>query len=73
MIKTLYDERVFIKGKQEGKEEGKQEGRQEGEKAKAIEMAYKLIKRGLNIADMAEDTGLSVAEIEEAIKEKQTN
>ena len=43
--------------------EGKAEGLVEGEAKKAREMAKKLIKRGLSIEDIAEDTGLNLEDI----------
>jgi hypothetical protein len=60
MIKTLYDERVFVKGKQEGKAEG--------EKAKAIEMAKKMLLKKKPIDEIMEFTGLTEAEIREIEK-----
>jgi len=53
--------------KQEGKIEAKEEAMREALEEK-IEIALKLIKRGLNIKDVAEDTGLSIAEIELEVK-----
>ncbi|MCL2099554.1 MAG: hypothetical protein FWH24_03850 [Oscillospiraceae bacterium] len=56
MIKTLYDERVFIRGRSEGKAEGKKE--------EAIEMAKRALRKGISIEDIVELTKLTVQEIE---------
>ncbi len=48
---------------EEGKEEGREEGREEGEKNKAIDMAKKLKKRGIDIQIISETSGLSIEEI----------
>lgn len=42
------------------KEEGREEGKEEGKKEKAVEIAKKLIGKGLEIDDVADATGLSV-------------
>ena len=52
MIRTLYDERVFLRGKAEG------------EKEKSIEMAIKLLKKGISIEDIVDLTNLPIEEIE---------
>ena len=45
------------------KAEGEAKGRAEGEKAKAVEMARKLLRRGRLIKEIAEDSGLTEEEI----------
>ena len=42
----------------------KNEGREEGEKNKQLEIARKMKSRGYPVADIAEDTGLTKADIE---------
>jgi predicted transposase/invertase (TIGR01784 family) len=64
MIKTLYDERVFVKGKQEGKAEGEKAGI---EKTK-IEMAKKMLIKGEPIEKIMEYSELTEAEIREIEK-----
>jgi predicted transposase/invertase (TIGR01784 family) len=44
-------------------QEGIKKGLKEGEHKKAVETAKKLLKRGLSIEDIAEDTGLSIKEL----------
>ena len=52
-------------GLQEGKREGKQEGKKEGKKEGKIEVAKKMLERGIKIEIVMEITGLSKDEIEE--------
>ena len=54
----------FEDGRNEGKREGKEEAEQRAYKEK-IELAKKLRKRGIPIAYILEDTGLTIEEIEE--------
>jgi predicted transposase/invertase (TIGR01784 family) len=54
------------------REQAKQEAMKEALDEK-IEIALKLIKRGLNIKDIAEDTGLSITEIEQEIEKSKQN
>lgn len=49
----------YDKGKIDGKIEGKQEGRIEGIQAVVLRM----LKRGKDITEIAEDTGLSIDEV----------
>ena len=49
--------------RQAEREEGKAEGLVEGEAKAVLEMAKKMLKRGLSLADVIEDTGLSSQEI----------
>lgn len=46
-----------------GEEKGRAEGRAEGEKSKAVEIARNLKKAGININIIAENTGLTIEEI----------
>jgi predicted transposase YdaD len=52
-------------GRKEGLREGRKEGLQEGEQKKALEFALKLRKRGVAVEQIAEDTGLTLKQIEE--------
>ncbi len=58
----IQDERGAL---DHAREQGREVGRQEGELAKAIETARKMRAKGYSVADIAELTGLAVAEIEE--------
>ncbi len=51
-------------GLAEGRAEGREEGRAEGEAGKAVQIAGKMLDKGMAIPDIAELTGLSVEEIE---------
>jgi predicted transposase/invertase (TIGR01784 family) len=51
-------------GRQEGRREGREEGREEGEAKKQREIALKMLRRGLPLEYVIEDTGLSLAEIQ---------
>lgn len=59
MVKTLYDPRV----KQEGKREGIKEGIKEGVKKGKLEVAKRLLQKGLKVNEVAEITGLSLEDI----------
>ena len=60
---TEFDEKVFVKGI---REEGIEEGIEIGENKTKKNTALSLLKRGkLTIEEIAEDTGLSVAEVEQ--------
>ncbi|HFI0136384.1 TPA: hypothetical protein ACGOZZ_002237 [Streptococcus suis] len=52
-------ESSFIRGRQRGKEEGRAEGRLEGSRQKSLEVAQRLLNRGLGIEDVLEITGLT--------------
>jgi predicted transposase/invertase (TIGR01784 family) len=43
--------------------EGKREGRREGEREKALEIADRLMAKGMSIGDVADATGLTIDEI----------
>jgi hypothetical protein len=51
-------------GRKEGFQEGLQKGMQEGEQKKTVEFARKLKSRGVAAEQIAEDTGLSLQQIE---------
>ena len=51
-------------GKAEGRAEGRAEGKIEGAKEEKIQIAKNMLKKGINILDIAEITGLSKEEIE---------
>jgi predicted transposase/invertase (TIGR01784 family) len=57
-------EYAHINGWQRGHAEGRAEGHAEGEITRAVVIAKNLLRRGRSIEDVAEDTGLSVAEVE---------
>jgi predicted transposase/invertase (TIGR01784 family) len=62
--KAASDEVTRINGaKREGREEGMREGKKEGSMNKAAEIAAKMKRRGVPLAQIAEDTGLPVDEI----------
>ncbi|HEM6303126.1 TPA: Rpn family recombination-promoting nuclease/putative transposase [Streptococcus suis] len=52
-------ESSFLRGRQRGKEEGRAEGRLEGSRQKSLEVAQRLLNRGLGIEDVLEITGLT--------------
>ncbi|NQJ69431.1 Rpn family recombination-promoting nuclease/putative transposase [Streptococcus suis] len=52
-------ESSFIRGRRNGKEEGLAEGRLEGSRQKSLEVAQRLLNRGLGIEDVLEITGLT--------------
>ena len=47
---------------------GEATGISTGEKKKALEIAKKMIKRGIDLQDIIEDTGLSISEIQTLLK-----
>ncbi len=60
-IRRIGREEGFAEGKAEGREEGREEGRAEANR----ETARKMLARGTSVADIAEFTGLSEADIKE--------
>lgn len=62
--KNVAVEKALEKGEKIGIEKGRAEGITEGERKKAIETAKNFLKMGLSIEQVAQGTGLSVAEIE---------
>ena len=67
MNKSLKERDYLVaateKGKAEGKAEGKVEGEQIGFNKAAREVAKKLLQKGIDLNEVAELTGLSVAEL----------
>ncbi len=63
VIMTGYDD-----GLQEGRVEGRAEGRAEGEKSKALQIAKKMLEKGLDVASVLEMTNLTPLDLE-AIRE----
>jgi predicted transposase/invertase (TIGR01784 family) len=53
------------KGRQEGMQKGIQKGRKKGMRKMACETARKMKRRGIPAEQIAEDTGLSLKQIEE--------
>ena len=53
----------YEEGKEKGREEGKEEGEKIGERKKAIETAKKMLAKNVDISDIADFTGLDIAEI----------
>ena len=62
-IKTMQKEAIK-KGKQEGRQEGRQVGRQEGEIKGKLEVARKMLMKGMSIAEVADITGLTREQIQ---------
>jgi predicted transposase/invertase (TIGR01784 family) len=58
-----YRGSLVLEGKREGEREGRREGRREGERKKALEIADRLMAKGMSIGDVADATGLTVDEI----------
>jgi predicted transposase/invertase (TIGR01784 family) len=54
----------WTSGINHARREGRQEGRQEGKLEEKQEIASKMKKRGVSFDQIAEDTGLSIGEIE---------
>ncbi|WP_105107840.1 hypothetical protein [Streptococcus suis] len=52
-------ESSYIRGRNRGKEEGRAEGLEEGSLLKSLDVAQKLLARGLDIEDVLEITGLT--------------
>ncbi len=62
---AVVDERVLIEGGyKKGREEGRAEGLQQGLRQSAIAIARNMREKGIAAADVAELTGLSLAEVE---------
>ena len=57
-------ERGIEKGIEKGKQEGKQEGKLEGAHAQAVEIAKRLLDKGMEISQVAALTDLTVAEVQ---------
>lgn len=54
----------FAEGKAEGRAEGREEGRAEGIEQRSVEIAKKMIEKGLPTDVISETTGLAAADIE---------
>ncbi|HEP1820023.1 TPA: Rpn family recombination-promoting nuclease/putative transposase [Streptococcus suis] len=68
-------ESSFIRGRRNGKEEGRleglAEGRLEGSRQKSIEVAQRLLNRGLDIEDVVEITGLTSEQLAQLSQDHQ--
>ncbi|MBR1734224.1 MAG: hypothetical protein IJ730_02065, partial [Alphaproteobacteria bacterium] len=53
----------FKKGKAEGEKIGIEKGKAEGANEKAVEVAKKMLRKGIDVDDIADISGLSVEEI----------
>lgn len=60
--RTLLDDR-YQKGKEEGMEEGRAEGRAEGMNLRSLEIAKKMLAKGMDEATVMEMTGLTAEEM----------
>lgn len=60
---TRVMQALYKEFKQEGIEEGKKEGKKEGMEKGKLEIAQKLIERGLSLEDISEITGLKLEEL----------
>lgn len=60
---------VLINAKEEAREEGRDEGREEGRDEEKIQIALKMLKRGLPISDISDFTGLTLEEIKQIQKD----
>ena len=60
--RTLLDDR-YQKGKEEGMEEGRAEGRAEGMNQRSLEIAKKMLAKGMDEATVMEMTGLTAEEM----------
>ncbi|HFI0326854.1 TPA: hypothetical protein ACGO3U_002239 [Streptococcus suis] len=64
-------ESSFIRGRNRGKEEGRAEGLEEGSLQKSLDVAQKLLARGLDIEDVLEITGLTSEQLTQSSQEHQ--
>ena len=62
--RTLLDDR-YQKGKEEGMEEGRAEGRAEGMNQRSLEIAKKMLAKGMDAASVMEITGLSAEQMQQ--------
>lgn len=60
--RTLLDDR-YQKGKEEGMEEGRVEGRAEGMNLRSLEIAKKMLAKGMDEATVMDVTGLTAEEM----------
>ena len=63
MNKSLKERDYLVAATEKGKAEGKVEGEQIGFNKAAREVAKKLLQKGIDLNEVAELTGLSVAEL----------
>jgi predicted transposase/invertase (TIGR01784 family) len=62
LVEDARNEGVLV-GERKGKSEGEREGERKGKREKALEIADKLMAKGMSIGDVADATGLTVDEI----------
>lgn len=62
-ITRMDNEQLLYEAKRDGRKAGLEEGKKEGENNKAIEIAKKLLSKGLDIKEIIEITGLTEEEI----------
>ena len=66
--KAIRDEHaIYDKGLDDGIEKGIQKGKEKGAREKQIEIAKSMLKKGMNVSDIIEITGLTKEEIEKLI------
>ena len=63
-LERMDHAQLMYEAKRDGKAEGRAEGKIEGAKEEKIQIAKNMLKKGINILDIAEITGLSKEEIE---------
>ena len=63
-IRRTAEQKARAEGVAEGMAKGKAEGRAEGRKEGLLEVAKKMLFRGVSISDVVDFTGLTEAEIE---------
>jgi predicted transposase/invertase (TIGR01784 family) len=62
---AMMDEMARIEGaKKEGIAKGEKQGLKRGERTKALDMARKMLKKGIDVYEVAEISGLSLDEVE---------
>ena len=66
--RTLLDDR-YQKGIEKGREEGREEGRAEGMNLRSLEIARKMLTKGMDEASVMDMTGLTAEEIKLLIAE----
>lgn len=65
----LYDAKIMARWNyQSGMAGAKEEGLEEGKKKNSIEVAEKMLKKGININTVIEITGLSLDELKENVQ-----
>ncbi|NQN87084.1 hypothetical protein HO997_04035 [Streptococcus suis] len=64
-------ESSYIRGRRRGKEEGRAEGLEEGSLQKSLDVAQKLLAKGLGIEDVLEITGLTLEQLTRSSQEHQ--